>query len=254
MLRAESIPARLVCGFLSGTVRPELEVEYIAVLESDAHAWVEAWFEDGGWTRLDATPGGPARVDAGGPLEEDPEETGPAAPEPKTDLIDYALHYDREKQKDLVGGIVSWIGKGIGAFFRGLGRVFTFLPFWLAALVAAVAAGAAWWMRERKRSAREAVSLLGRGPVAEQGRTLGFYVECLKVLQKRGYRRAPSATPAEFAREVSAADPTLRWVMEVTKLFHRIRYGRETVPPAEVQAVMREVRRYRRTSRELRTR
>lgn len=249
MLRAQSIPARMVCGFLGGTVRPELDTEYVAILESDAHAWVEAWFEDGGWTRLDATPGGPARTDEGLPFGEEPEGAGPAAPEPKTDLLDYALHYDRGKQKDLMGGIASWVGQGVGAFFRGLSRVLTFLPFWVAALFAAVAAGVAWWVRERRKSAREAVSLLGHRPVAEQGRTLGFYVECLKVLQKLGHRRAPSATPAEFAREVFAADPALRWVMDVTKLFHRVRYGREAVEPAEVQAVMREVRRYRQKSR-----
>jgi transglutaminase-like putative cysteine protease len=54
MLRSVGIPARLATGFLGAEFNP-LE-DYYIVRQSNAHAWVEAWFPDRGWTTIDPTP------------------------------------------------------------------------------------------------------------------------------------------------------------------------------------------------------
>ncbi|MEM9553886.1 MAG: DUF3488 and transglutaminase-like domain-containing protein [Acidobacteriota bacterium] len=54
MLRAEGIPARFVTGFL-GAEQNRLEGFYV-VRQRNAHAWVEAWTDDGGWRVYDPTP------------------------------------------------------------------------------------------------------------------------------------------------------------------------------------------------------
>lgn len=54
MLRSQGIPARLVTGFLGGEHNP-FEGYYI-VRDSNAHAWVEAYLPDQGWTIFDPTP------------------------------------------------------------------------------------------------------------------------------------------------------------------------------------------------------
>ncbi len=54
MLRAVGIPARLVTGYLGGEYNP-FEDYYVA-RQSNAHAWVEAFLPDGGWTTFDPTP------------------------------------------------------------------------------------------------------------------------------------------------------------------------------------------------------
>ncbi len=54
LLRAVGIPARLVTGFLAGEWNPY--GQYYIVRNSDAHAWVEAWFPKSGWVRFDPTP------------------------------------------------------------------------------------------------------------------------------------------------------------------------------------------------------
>ena len=54
MLRAEGIPARFVTGFLGAEMNP-LE-DYYVIRHSNAHAWVEAWLPDSGWTTFDPTP------------------------------------------------------------------------------------------------------------------------------------------------------------------------------------------------------
>jgi transglutaminase-like putative cysteine protease len=53
MLRLASIPSRVVLGYQGGEFNPQSD--YLIVAQYDAHAWVEAYFEDLGWVRLDPT-------------------------------------------------------------------------------------------------------------------------------------------------------------------------------------------------------
>lgn len=52
-LRLNNIPSRVVVGFWGGEYNPV--GEYWIVRDSMAHAWVEAWFADRGWVKLDPT-------------------------------------------------------------------------------------------------------------------------------------------------------------------------------------------------------
>ena len=54
MLRAIGIPARLVTGYLGGEYNPF--EDYYVVRQSNAHAWVEAFLPQQGWTTFDPTP------------------------------------------------------------------------------------------------------------------------------------------------------------------------------------------------------
>lgn len=65
MLRSRGIPARLATGFL-GADYHAFE-GYWVVRQANAHAWVEAYLPDRGWTRFDPTPasGRPASGEAG---------------------------------------------------------------------------------------------------------------------------------------------------------------------------------------------
>ncbi len=53
LMRAGGVPARVVTGYLGGTWNSI--GHYYTVRQSDAHAWVEAWLPDRGWTRFDPT-------------------------------------------------------------------------------------------------------------------------------------------------------------------------------------------------------
>ena len=52
MLRTVGVPARVAVGFTAGTA----DAGNRTISTSDAHAWVEAWFADVGWTTFDPTP------------------------------------------------------------------------------------------------------------------------------------------------------------------------------------------------------
>jgi len=58
MLRTQDVPARYVTGY--GPGEPVGDDEYV-VRGRNAHAWVEVYFPEVGWTRFDPTPAGPRR-------------------------------------------------------------------------------------------------------------------------------------------------------------------------------------------------
>jgi protein-glutamine gamma-glutamyltransferase len=53
LMRAMGIPARVVTGYQGGDINPA--DGYMAVRQSDAHAWAEVWMEGKGWLRVDPT-------------------------------------------------------------------------------------------------------------------------------------------------------------------------------------------------------
>jgi transglutaminase-like putative cysteine protease len=53
LMRAAGVPARVVTGYQGGEYNP---VDgFLAVRQSDAHAWAEVWLEHRGWVRIDPT-------------------------------------------------------------------------------------------------------------------------------------------------------------------------------------------------------
>ena len=64
LMRAASVPARVVTGYQGGEANP---VDgFVVVRQSDAHAWAEVWLAGRGWTRVDPTAAvSPARVEDG---------------------------------------------------------------------------------------------------------------------------------------------------------------------------------------------
>ncbi|MFP5392780.1 MAG: DUF3488 and DUF4129 domain-containing transglutaminase family protein [Gammaproteobacteria bacterium] len=53
LMRAAGVPARVVTGYQGGELNP---VDgYLAVRQSDAHAWAEVWLAGRGWMRIDPT-------------------------------------------------------------------------------------------------------------------------------------------------------------------------------------------------------
>lgn len=53
LMRLAGIPARVVAGYLGGEYNPS--GGYYSIYQFDAHAWVEIWQAETGWTRIDPT-------------------------------------------------------------------------------------------------------------------------------------------------------------------------------------------------------
>ncbi|GEM_PF-2794994 len=236
MLRSRGIPSRLVGGFHGGAFRTFRGRRYIAVRESDAHAWVEAWFDDVGWVRLDPTPA------TAGSAEDAEDGVEPLFDEGKKDVYGFILDYDRRSQKRLLGRMAS----GSWSVAGGVAGAVPW-PLWGLALVAAGLL--TWVVLQRKRKRTDVMRLLGRRLDRDPTRSLLFYAEMLKALRKLGFRKTPAQTPAEFARAVVASDGSLGEVDIVTEIFHRVRYREETPPRADLKKAFAVVQRLRNRSR-----
>lgn len=53
LLRAAGVPARVVGGYQGGEWNPY--ESYLLIRQYEAHAWVEVWYQDRGWVRVDPT-------------------------------------------------------------------------------------------------------------------------------------------------------------------------------------------------------
>lgn len=56
LMRAAGVPARVVSGYQGGRlIQPISGNDYLAIRQSDAHAWSEVWLRGKGWQRVDPT-------------------------------------------------------------------------------------------------------------------------------------------------------------------------------------------------------
>ena len=258
MLRSIGIPARYVTGFLPGEYN-DIGGDYI-IRGSDAHAWVEVYFNAYGWMTFDPTP---------------------PSNEQRSFLNRFALYwdwfqltwnewvinYDFSHQltlgRNMHDSTKNW-NERIHAYYRRkqqaiLKKILAldkrteaspyFLPGALVFLLALV-----FTLRGRSMIrylvTRWSLRARRRGDLTASLASLE-YSEMLRLLEKRGLRKPASQTPLEFAAAIPAADLTAP-VMRLTEMYQSARFGDHPVPAEQMSAVLRSIRdslRARKTSR-----
>ncbi|MFO8008085.1 MAG: transglutaminaseTgpA domain-containing protein [Candidatus Brocadiia bacterium] len=251
IVRVWGIPSRLVVGYKNGSF--EGETRSYVFRDLDAHAWVEVYFNEYGWVQFDPTPTGAAEGPGTTELTLFEKTVGTVDSLSAGVLRDIkrlwnsgVVGYSRSTQRRLF----ERVSKAVQDFIRDTGAVvrnlvpgmpeLTFLPIALLVVgLTAVAMGLhmlAQWL--------EGV-LPGFG--RQRRRTLRFYEKLLRLLRRKGLRRASSTTPRELAR---AAATQLAGTTEdgasvpeaihlVTDLYCRVRFGRHELTDQE-KARLRE--------------
>lgn len=228
LLRAVGVPTRYVNGFLGGEWN-ELG-EYVTVRQNRAHAWVEAYLGELGWMRVDATPPvrPPGRM---GKLRQ------------VLDSIEFfwgrwIVGYDIGRQLDLARSLGRSVGLGSGHGDTARSGAAPW-PWGRIALLGALVLGTAGiWLalkRRRRASAPGAVGpALGHQPV---GRA---YRRALERLAEHGFHRRPSETPRELSARITAAGlQGAEPFGQLTELYVRARFGRQSVDEGEVTRLSR---------------
>jgi transglutaminase-like putative cysteine protease len=227
MLRSVGIPARVVGGFQRGDWNPY--GGYFMVRMKDAHSWVEVFLDGPGWVSFDPSPR--------------------ASTEEARSLV--ALYLDSLRMRwyryvvnwslrDQVGvaasmhrGAVEWQGslQSLREWMRTLPRG------WAAVLVAAaIVAGWILW--------RHAPGAAGRAAAAAVPR---FYLEALRALARRGFRRASTETAREFSQRVEGEAPAFASsVARLTAAYERCRFGAGELSSDEAAALSAAVAALRR--------
>lgn len=211
LMRGAGVPARLVVGYQGGEVNTR--EGYLAVYQSDAHAWVEVWMAGEGWIKVDPTAlVAPDRIQRGAAaLMRSQGEYLPDSPlslrqfdwarnfRYYLDSINYAwarwvLNYDSSTQWQVLS--------------RLLGEV---SPLRLVLLVLIIGGVPLLWL------AISSLRLPGRISRDALSRD---YLRCCRFLARQGVHRADGETPAAFARRVREQAPAWAdWFDQVTAVY-----------------------------------
>ncbi len=215
LLRAAGLPARVVAGYLGGEIHPL--GGYLVVRQYSAHAWVEVYFKDQGWVRIDPTAAvAPERV-----------EFGIAALFPENDSffslregarVDWLLKLGQ--YRDLAEFYWNYWVLGYGPKLQNvlLGRLGLLkLNRWISVLIGLPFLALIAGFVMLKIVGLEKVSL-------EVKLYRGYY----RRLARRGFARKLSETPTAYAQRLGRELPAeAENAAAVADLYLRLRYGKE---------------------------
>jgi transglutaminase-like putative cysteine protease len=229
LMRAAGVSARIVTGYQGGEMNP---VDgYMAVRQSDAHAWVEVWLEREGWLRVDPTAAAvPSRVEAGLAAAVPAGDPLPFLVRPELSWLralrfnwealanywnQWVVGYNTDRQRELLSRFgmpsPSWEKMAMALF-------------WLVGLVVAVLS---LWLLRRAH---------GEDPVTVAWRRFG------RKLARRGTARHPAEGPRSFAVRAATEQPHVAArVREIGDLYESVRY-RPNPDPSLVGLLRQRVR------------
>jgi hypothetical protein len=249
MLRAIGIPARYAGGFLPGEYN-DVGGDYI-VRESDAHTWVEVYFPGYDWITFDPTP--PTTEKHGGVLSRlalywdwfqfvwsewvvnydfmHQFTLAQNVQRSSRDWGDRAQQYYRRKKREAM----QWLL----ALDRRMETSHYFLPGVLVLLL-----GMLLFARGRSMIGYGIAHLriqVRRGGNLTASLAAVEYREMLRLLEKRGWRKAPSQTPLEFASAIPAAELCTP-VAQLTELYQSARFGGHPARVEKMVILLRSIR------------
>ncbi len=250
MLRTLGIPSREVNGFLPGEFN-DVAGDYI-VRASDAHSWVEAYFPGSGWITFDPTPA--ANVSEGGLFSR----LNLYLDWMQLNWNEWVINYDfahqiqmaknvRQNSTDYSESLRRWFRRmqergmaGLTEWQRGHRYLSLVFPVALVFLLVVLRFD---WIRSFARwltlalQIRQSKALRNNPQLASR-----LYAEMLRVLEKRGYARAETQTPGEFAATLSL-QPSLRSaVSEFTSLYAEARFGGAICDAFRLRALLEQIR------------
>jgi hypothetical protein len=249
MLRSLGIPARYATGFLPGQFN-DVGGDYI-VRASDAHAWVEAYFPGYGWITFDPTPSA---------------EEKPSSLLSRLALYwdwfqfawsEWIINYDFTHQITLAQNLQKsshdWSERTRQYYQRQQQEAMRlllkldrrieaspyFLPTVLVCLVALLV-----YLRGRSLIAYALARLAMR---ARSGGSLSAslasleYREMLRLLEKRGWKKAASQTPLEFVAAIPSPDLSAP-IAQLTEIYQSARFGHHPARAEQMSSLLRAIR------------
>ncbi len=248
LLRAADVPTRNVTGFLGGTYNRY--GRFYAVLQGDAHSWVEVWDPRVGWTTWDPTPSVGLVLNDRSGLFAEPDAFVEAM---RMRWRHYVVGYDLTTQAQMArrlwryfdarrnrpqsdptrrGGRGAAEPRGTGISLRALRPVLAWSVG--AALLVLLLSQVRAWRRAAGRRPRPA-----RAPPRDDSpRTSPRALD--EALAARGHARPTNRSPLAFAKDLLArGDPMGAVALRVATRHAAARFGDEPLSPNEFEALRR---------------
>lgn len=234
LMRAASVPARVVIGYQGGTLNPLNN--YLVVRQRDAHAWAEVWLAERGWVRVDPTAAvSPSRVEMG---------IDTALPSPALlgmegnawlaeswrrlryswDALNngwnqWVLGYGENRQRSLL----AWLGLEHWDYTR--------LGLALISVLGILLGGVAIWLWRQQTHGRPSPALI-------------LYRRFCGKLARRGMVRRRGETVRQFAARAATARPDLAAQIDtISQHYLRLRYAEDgTQTQAALARAVRDFR------------
>jgi len=247
MLRTLRIPSRVVNGFRTGEFN-DLTSQYL-VRASNAHSWVEAYFPGYGWISFDPTPAAPAEVRTGW------NRWALYADAMASFWREWIVSYDVSHQyilgqraaqggTDWIRRMRRWERRQYDAWLeaaRRTGRAVSGAPWrWggmalgVAALLTLGSFSARIWRAIRRRL------VAARPERSPQVAATIWYERVLRMLAKRGWKKLPAQTSAEFVA-VLKDDKVRGPVARFAEHYERARFGDSAEDAGRLPEVYEEV-------------
>jgi transglutaminase-like putative cysteine protease len=250
MLRSVGIPARLVNGFLTGEYN-DVGGDFI-VRASDAHSWVEVFFPSIGWLTFDPTP--PAVEAAPGMFSR----FGRYWDWFQLQWSEWIINYDFVHQVTLAQNLQrvsrDWTERLRKSFADARRLATDRLELWQSRAIHtagflpasfAILTGLCTFVLLLQPNVRQRLMTLWHLRVSTSSAMTPHlatlqYNEMLRLLSRRGIRKAPGQTPLEFAGSLpdgNLAEP----VHELTAMYHSARFGGQASDPRRATSLLTEI-------------
>lgn len=207
LLRANSIPARVVTGYLPGARQPDGR---FLSRESQAHSWVEVWFPQYGWITFDPTPRPDVAPIVRGSGNTPPEPTPVPAPAPAPASQPQPAPANSTTQDQPI----AKIAEGRDGFH--ISPLFLLIPFTLLMLGGL---GAWYWF----------LPFRGLAPAAQ------WYARLQRSARWLGVPNARAATPFETATAVGERLPVGKpAAMTIAERYSEAQYAGRPLAPTDL--------------------
>jgi transglutaminase-like putative cysteine protease len=215
MLRVLGIPSRLVNGFIDGEWNAH--GDFFLVRESDAHSWVEVYFPTYGWVSFDPTPES---------ADPDAEKGALYFLSSYVDYLKfrwsrYVIDYDQRDQNQFFRHLRNkWVWQKRKLQTRRFGELLVYKRWFIALGVLAFTAFLLLKTPVFTRLPRFRESYIEK-------RATSIYKKALYMLSKKGFNKAGSVTPREFAKAVSSnKNSTSDTFRALTEQYLELRFGK----------------------------
>lgn len=213
LLREVGVPARIVNGFLGGEWNEY--GKFFLVRESNAHSWVEVFFPQHGWVFFDPTPPGDEGLSSNG---------GFSFIASYLDYLKYrwsryVVDFGQKDQIHLLSQIQdNWRWQKNRVQNKVDFNLKANRKWGIAAMLAALVA----WIFLSKPEVKILFSYVRKKP---DERASILYKKALVLLSKRGFKKADSVAPKEFASSVVRGGAGFRTFGELTEKYLDLRFG-----------------------------